>query len=147
MMEQEIAAAVSWWSDQLCKPYQVHNTGDTFNDTFIDQVQTAMNLPALSEEHIDTFKRELTAALRGEIEKHIQDLERIGWTPEEIAEQPYHFGMDYDPKGALKIAVRKVSMSFAHHRFPMKTVMWIRQGHVNVRCGYGAETKEVPLPA
>ena len=46
---------------------------------------------------------------------------------------------DYGPDDVLKDAANKAHINGQMFRFPMKTIMWINPGRVEVRPGYAAQ--------
>jgi hypothetical protein len=122
-MNDEIAAAVNWWADQLRGPAKMDN-GDAFG--------SAKDLPPVTEEQIEKFKASLTEKLPAYLGRY--------WNPEDPLCGSYFrtLSVDYDPCALLSDAADYAGIDAQGLRFPIKTVMWIDPGEVRVACGYGA---------
>lgn len=115
-MEQEINAAVAWWCQRL-REQPNHNTGDA-DLNFCIHMFTFEQYEPLPEEKIQAFSTALRELL--------------------LTAPPNTISTDYAPEDELRDATRLAGIDHAEIRFPIKTVMWLEDGCVSVKCGYGA---------
>lgn len=135
MLEQEISAAVDWWTAQLQQPAR-HDAGDFEINTFAWMSGMKTYTP-LSDAQLTAFR----AALQQEITALVELHPPLTGNP--------HYGaalrtvsVDYQPDDTLSKATKTADID-SFMRFPLKTVMWIDPGYVSVRCGYGAQEEVV----
>lgn len=126
----EAVAAAAWWAEQLATPAVRHDVGDDTANVMSNTV-AALVRRQRDQAQIDAFRE----VLAEEIEKHV---EQYSWRPEEP-----HFGsamraimVDYGPDPVLADAAEKAGLELKVLDLPMKTVMWINPGRVEVAAGY-----------
>jgi hypothetical protein len=132
----EINVAVSWWVNKLSiKGKPKYDNGDSITQTFYEKYVTPPE-PATQEE-LERFGKTLTRVLEREYFKPGRN------------ENYAHLGVDYEPQEILEEALDLALIpSKKHELLPVKTRMWIDNGTVKVREGYGRETKYIyPKPA
>ena len=126
----EVAAAAKWWADQL-RHKPVHDNGDVMGSMLA--TLAAANLAPISDEQIAAFESALASHLQAACEKH--------WH----SDDPIRGGVyrttatDYAPEGVLVDALQDAGIADGDLRLPIKTVVWIDPGKVDVACGYGAK--------
>jgi hypothetical protein len=126
----EAVAAAAWWAEQLAAKAVRHDVGDDTANILSNTVAGLVRRQR-DQAQIDAFRE----ALAEEIDQHV---ERYGWRPG----QP-HFGsamraimVDYGPDPVLADAAEKAGFELKTLDLPMKTVMWINPGRVEVAAGY-----------
>ena len=89
MMDKEkvIEVAVNWWAEKVSKRHP-HSNGDDSDASVMACLLADISYKGLSEEQVETFKRELTALLT---EKYEERFEKLNW------EYPISIGCDYGP--------------------------------------------------
>ena len=136
MMEQEINAAVEWWVEQL-RQLAHHDAGDRLNSAFVN-VFTERYFTPLSDEQLATFR----SALHEEVTKMVEEHPPKEGDPMWGAAMRC-FGTDYGPDHVLGEAADRAHIDDQRLRFPVKTLMWVDPGKVEVRPGYGAEEQVI----
>ena len=119
---EQAKAAADWWTEQIKNPrFDNGDDSETGGMTMILQTILA-NKTRPSAEKYDAFRVALEAA---------------------IIKQNPRFGLhvDYDPDRVLADVAEATSINPS--QFPWKTSMYFRDGGVQVRAGYRAETKEI----
>lgn len=110
-------AAARWWADQL-RTVTKQDNGVPLHGVLATM---AGKLPAA--EVVDRFEKHLLESLNSSTVRIL--------------------ATDYGPVGLLADVAETVGVRPTCGPFPMKTVMWIEQGTVIVRHGYGAECKQI----
>lgn len=123
-MQKEIEVAVNWWAEILMNKGSNHDNGNIFQSNFANRVASRHN--PLTEEQIESFKIALTKRL------------------EEMSKFDSHIiiGVDYGPDLILRESTKEAGFEFGL-RFPIKTVMWIKQNSVEVSRGYRAQPEKL----
>lgn len=121
-MQEEINAAVAWWSKQLGK--RAVQTGDAMNDAL------AINVRSLAEAPTEEQERLFAQTLR----EHLTVRFQTGF------HQSMCLKTDYEADEVLQKALDAAEIKA---ELPYKTVMWIDPGKVEVKTGYNAQWKVI----
>lgn len=129
MSEAQIAA--KWWADKLRSKQQPGRdyTRPGENDPMAQMlVESQAKTPDFSTEQIEAFELRLGIALVAEI------------IVSQNGHEDFHLsiGVDYHPCDLLEDAARKAGIATLEGFLSWKTRMWISNGEVKVREGYGA---------
>jgi hypothetical protein len=116
-MDEEINAAVEWWVEQLRAPAKTDAGNSTLNSQLSLFVKSRYT--PLDEQTLETFRTALHTSLTAAVA-----------SGETIVKT------DYAPDDVLERAAKQAGIQA--YRFPVKTIMSIEPGHVEVTCGYGA---------
>jgi hypothetical protein len=135
----EIKVAAKWWADIILGAPQ--DNGDAFQSGFATAL--GLRMPHPTPEQAERFRELLETKLMA----HTQSEH---WRPDD----PIWGGarrtlaVDYHPCALLDDTAKAAGIDVNFSTFPMKTVMWIDPGKVEVRCGYGAPIETLfPPPA
>lgn len=125
---EQTKAAVSWWADKLvaCKHsgLSAEERRQPENSSYqLAEMFMAMSKPKVSAEQVDKFKVSLF--------NQIQNL------------KPYCISVDYGPDSYLRTACDSAGIDAGMGTLPIKTTMWLDDGKVTVRYGYGAEPETI----
>lgn len=134
-MEREIAVAAKWWSDQL-RGTPRHDNGDGPQSAILNWASSGRE--PLPEEKIAAFESALVEGLR----VHLAGTWRLD--DPLVGRGLRCVGVDYSPHKVLADAAAKADIDLGG-RLPVKTLMWISPGQVQVRAGYGAPITDMDL--
>ena len=134
--------AAAWWRWQLADPGYLgkFQNGDRSRAGETAQIMAslaALRSPGPESSSLDQFEQLLTAALWQRLERH----------PCPKKQDDIVLGTDYSPEGLL----REIGAAAQVSGFPWKTTMWVcwaadpAKCYVEVRHGYGAEVRRLPL--
>lgn len=127
-LTEVIKVAVKWWGDKLRNPLSVkQNNGEKYQEQMLGLLRLMSAIQTnFKEEDICKFEKVLAEKV----------LERINLSKSVI------LSIDYSPNEMLSDALKESIKDYNPMSvFPCKTVMWVELDEVNVREGYGAETK------
>lgn len=130
----EAIAAADWWAQKLASPGR-HDVGRGAEESSaLANTVAALVQRQRSQAEIDAFR----LALAEEIEQHVA---RYSWRPDDP-----HFGsamraitVDYGPDPVLADAAERAGFQLKILDLPMKTVMWINPGIVQVAGGHSTQ--------
>lgn len=122
MTEQQRITAALWWSDRLRKGAKQDNGDKTFTGAMVSAMATMKGNGAKDEE-VDRFEVALLKILE---EKDVDII-----------------STDYHPCPILQEAANEAGIPASCGPFPMKTIMWIQGGKVEVKYGYGAKIERL----
>jgi len=122
-MTPQIEAAVNWWADKLrfCKQsgLSAEERRDPANQGYqFAEILMTISKPSVTDEQIEKFKQSLAAQIEN---NRIRTL-----------------SVDYDPDRTLADALIAARIPDDKGTLPIKTTMWLDDGKVSVRYGYGA---------
>ncbi len=145
-MDQELDAAVDWWTDVLANPPGRQRAGDALIDATQTVMRRAVYTP-LTEAQISAFR----VALRAELVRRIgtnwyPDNPRFGGALDgRVVATDYGVDPTHNPLGVALAAAGIVNTRgfIQDERLPIKTIMWIEPGRVTVAGGYGARSGQV----
>jgi hypothetical protein len=135
---REILVAARWWGNQLRHGAE-HNTGDLFNDAIANTF--AGVLPRSTEEQVAIFERELVRVWWEDQQKN------HNWPPDvegDVGWATRYIDTDYHPGYFLQSACAAAGIK-GMLLLPMKTIMRVDPGRVQVAMGYGESMSELPL--
>lgn len=132
-MKEEIEAAVKWWGKQLREGTRQDN-GDAMQSVLATMVASQMRV---TPEQVDVFEKTLATLLP-------KYLGRI-WDPlkPNFGSACRVLDCDYGAHLLLVAAALLAGIEPTCPPFPMKTVMWINPGNVQVRHGYRAPEETI----
>lgn len=127
MNKETAQKAAKWWADQL-RGFAKHDNGDDSETgvygamlmTILQGAEKAKQTP----EQVDAFEVALADVLMKECPR-------------------WGFGTDYHPDHILEAAAEIAGLRLGMATLPIKTIMWIDDDKVTVKCGYGAPTEEI----
>ena len=131
-MKDMIATAAAWWADFLRGPRNFDagmsrepgNRGGVFGEMLANAHQETV-----TSEQADAFEVAVDTAIRHEIGKHPDALERGLWLQ-----------VDYHPCPLLEAALGKAGLDTRSMTLlPWKTNMMLYTNRAKTRCGYGSE--------
>lgn len=123
-MEKEFEVAAKWWADCLRNP-PPQNNGDSIQSGMMTML-SEMKGP-IPEINIQKFQDEL-----------------FGWLIRERSGRLVTMlDVDYGPCRELCDATAKAGIDFRDFVFPVKTIMWIKPGMVQISCGYGSPVEAI----
>ena len=122
--ERVIEVAVNWWADKISNRHR-HSNGDNSEASVRACLLADIGYKVLTDEQIETFKRELTTLLTEEYEERFEKL-HLTCTID--------IGCDYGPCVMLDKAARIAGINVLN--FPFKTYMSIAKDSVKVSDGY-----------
>lgn len=122
-MEQKTAEkAAKWWADKLRVFAELDNGDKSENGEgimFLGLLVQVIEKTKRTPEQADAFEKSLADVL--------------------MKENPrWGFGVDYDPDKILTDAAEAAGVDLGVASLPWKTMMFIHEETVSVRCGYGA---------
>jgi hypothetical protein len=143
VMNKEAEVAAKWWADIL-KQEDIHDNGEPIG-SYLANLGLS-NLKPLSDEVVNNFRSALVTWL----DEAIEDNKCAGnWRESEPRFCSYFragwLNIDYNVHGILKnlalsVGIPEKELMF---RFPIKTIMWVNPGEVEVRHGYGAGVEKL----
>jgi len=122
LTREQISVAVEWWAKSL-KSHKYDNGDDSRSGRMAVMLALLSRGSGPSDSQIETFK----SALADELGKAKNDY--------------YSVDTDYGPGYVLGIAADKAGINGS--AFPWKTLMYFRNGGVQVASGYGATAVEL----
>ena len=127
LSEFQIDAAANWWTEAIHQP-QFKTLADAEKDdgAKIAQMMATISAPKKSAMQLERFRIALADALR--------------------RDQPSYVSVDYNPDLILAEAASEAGFEPSMLAFPWKTSMWLSNGEVRVRHGYGAEVVTIYAP-
>jgi hypothetical protein len=124
----EITVATLWWSE--CLGGRVKSSvGDDQADMMLDLSRAVSRAGKPTAEQVELFEIKLMDLIC----KAVVDSSR-----NEVC-----LSVDYEPEGLLRTALIGAGITNAQAQLPVKTVMWIKPGGVEVKTGYGADYKRI----
>ncbi|PGQ88178.1 hypothetical protein [Priestia megaterium] len=131
-MENEIRAAVKWWTDVLASANPKHDNGDPNPAAQFLLSLSTNSLTPLSEDQLQSFREHLGEILAEKLKEN--------WNPEEPDVGSYFRTIynDYGADSSLRTAAELANIDRINTRFPIKTNMRIDPGRVTVARGYGS---------
>lgn len=128
---EQIDAAVEWWAARLrsCRHsgLSAEERRDPSNHAYqIAEMMMTVLKPRVTDEQIGAFKAALSERLTADTYEA-----RYGV-----------LDVDYGPCRMLRESLEAAGIP-ANHTLPIKTIMWIRDGAVRVRYGYGAKEQQL----
>jgi len=131
----EVDCAARWWADHVGSKKQ--NNGDGMQSIMVFMLGEVK--PLNDEEKID-FVKEFKAGLQDK-----WTISNVSWNIEDPIRGSYFrtIGVDYQPDHILTRALNSIGHQVQIRSFPMKTVMWINPGSVEVALGYKAKPVEI----
>lgn len=127
MEEKTALKAAKWWADQLRSPAKLDNGDESLSGAMTFALATMLQeseRKGLQNDKIDAFEKELAIMLQTKGDKFI-------------------LGVDYHPDKILHDAGTAAGLDLGMTGLPWKTVMWIDNNTVTVKCGYGAQIEEI----
>lgn len=118
--QEQAQIAAQWWADQIAAPK--FDNGDDSNAGGMAMALAMMAHNPVESDSVEEFKNELEALI--------------------IDRQPRGIHVDYGPDAILSDAAKMAGMvDGGIVQFPWKTNMWLRDGGIEVSCGYGSPNK------
>lgn len=119
LSKQEVAnMAATWWADKVTAPE--FDNGDPSFTGFLGSFLAAQLVKPVELEQREKFISILVDTILASLDDGRQ----------------FTLSVDYGPDGYLSTAAELAGIG--SNNFPWKTVMWIDENHISVRCGYGA---------
>ena len=122
-MDKQVAKkAAKWWADHLRTPAKLDNGDPSENGLY-----TTMLATMLQSKERESVTPALVNAFEKQLAKQLTK-EQSGYV---------YLGVDYDPCFELRNAADTVGLELGSTTLPWKTSMWIDDGVIKIRCGYG----------